>query len=238
MGERMRWCVVVAYTTAMAWVEAAVVFYLRVLIGRVEPYQSDPLPASIGLGQIEFVRELATLVMIGAVAGLAGRTWRGRAGYAMAVFGVWDILYYVFLHLMSGWPHSPLDWDILFLVPLPWWAPVLAPCVIALLLVLTGTIISQSDESTRPLWPGRRAWAASGVGVAVALYAFMADAMAATSGGVEAIRQALPVEFNWFVFLVALVLLAAPLADMTSQSITRPEIRPVARVSLAERGPE
>jgi hypothetical protein len=205
----------------MAWVEAAVVVYLRVLIDRVEPYQPEPLPASIGLGQIEIARELATLVMIGTVAGLAGRTWRRRAGYTMLIFGTWDILYYVFLRPMSEWPRSLLDWDILFLLPLPWWGPVLAPCLIAALLVLTGTVISQCDEPAQSLWPGRRAWAASGVGVALALYAFMADAIAATNGGMEAIRQVLPVDFNWPAYLVALALLAAPLADVTWQRWTR-----------------
>lgn len=217
MGERIRWCLVVAYATAMAWVEAAVVVYLRLLIDRVEPYQPEPLPASVGLGEIELVRELATLVMIGTVAGLAGRTWRRRAAYAMLIFGTWDLLYYAFLRPMSDWPRSLLDWDILFLMPLPWWGPVLAPCLIAALLVLTGSLISQCDAPGQPLWPGRRAWAASGVGVAVALYAFMADAIAATSGGIEAIRQVLPVEFNWPVYLVALALLAVPLVDMSWQ---------------------
>ncbi len=221
MGERIRWCLVVLYAIAMAWVEAAVVVYLRVLIDRVEPYQPDPLPASVGLGQIELARELATLVMIGTVAALAGRTWRRRAGYAMLIFGTWDILYYVFQRPMSGWPRSLLDWDILFLLPLPWWGPVLAPSLIALLLVLTGTIISQYDDPAQSLWPTRRAWVASGFGVAVALYAFMADAIAVTSGGMEAIRRVLPVEFNWPVYLSALALLAAPLADMSWQWGTR-----------------
>ena len=50
-----------------------------------------------------------------------------RVGYAAIAFGVWDIFYYVFLRLISGWPRSLFDWDILFLLPLPWWGPVLAP---------------------------------------------------------------------------------------------------------------
>ena len=27
----------------------------------------------------------------------------------------------------AGWPETVLDWDILFLLPLPWWGPVIAP---------------------------------------------------------------------------------------------------------------
>jgi hypothetical protein len=118
--EWSRWSVVVVFAVAMAWVEAAVVLYLRTLANRLDPYQ--PIPAAIGHrpGQAELVREAATLVMLAAVGWLAGRTWRSRVGYACAAFGVWDIGYYVFLVPLTGWPHSLLDWDILFLIPLPW----------------------------------------------------------------------------------------------------------------------
>ena len=37
------------YAIAMAWVESAVVFYLRSMINRIEPYQPDPLPIVAGL---------------------------------------------------------------------------------------------------------------------------------------------------------------------------------------------
>lgn len=221
MSASMRWFLVVSYAAAMAWVEAAVVVDLRVLIDRLEPYQPNPLPVSVGLGQIEIVRELATMIMIGTVAVLAGRTWRGRLGTAMLIFGVWDILYYVFLRPMSNWPRSLLDWDILFLLPLPWWGPVLAPSLIAALLALTGTLLLQCDNPTLALWPGARAWAASVFGVVLALYVFMADAIAAMNAGVEAIRQVLPTEFNWAVFGTALVLLAAPSADIIRQWANR-----------------
>jgi len=121
---------VVVYAIAMAWVESAVVFYLRTMIDRIEPYQPDPFPVIGGFASIELPREFATLVMLFAVGLLAGRTWRARIGYAAIAFGVWDIFYYVFLKMMCDWPHSLLDWDILFLLPLPWWGPVLAPVLI------------------------------------------------------------------------------------------------------------
>ena len=122
-----RWGTVVIFAMAMAWVEAAVVFYLRSMMHRLDPYQSDPLPVLGGFGPVELPREFATLVMLLAVGALAGRTWRARWGYAAIAFGAWDIFYYVFLKIMCGWPHSLLDWDVLFLLPLPWWGPVLAP---------------------------------------------------------------------------------------------------------------
>ena len=118
--SRCRWLFVVIYAMAMAWVESAVVFYLRSMIGRIEPYQPDPLPIIGGFASVELPRELATMVMLFAVGCLAGRTCRARIGYAAIAFGVWDIFYYVFLKIMCGWPHSLLDWDVLFLLPMPW----------------------------------------------------------------------------------------------------------------------
>ena len=64
MTARARWCLVVAFAVAMAWMEAATVFYIRSLVGRIEPYQPEPLPIHGALGNVELVREAATLVML------------------------------------------------------------------------------------------------------------------------------------------------------------------------------
>src|SRR5262249_53249367 len=90
----LRWCTVVAFAVAMAWVESAVVFYLRTMLNRIEPYQPNPLPMIGGLGSAEMIREAATLVMLMAVGILAGRSWRSRFGYVAVAFGIWDIFYY------------------------------------------------------------------------------------------------------------------------------------------------
>ena len=101
-SERTRWMIVAAFAIAMAWVESASVFYIRALVGRIEPYQADPLPINGALGYVELWREAATLVMIATLGMLAGRTWLRRAGYAALAFGIWDIFYYVFLRVMIG----------------------------------------------------------------------------------------------------------------------------------------
>ena len=209
-----RLLVVSVYAISMAWVESAVVVYLRVMIGRVVPYQADPLPISVGLGWIEVGREVATLLMLGTVGWLAGQTFRGRAGYALVAFGIWDIFYYIFLIPMSGWPVSLLDWDVLFLIPLPWWGPVLAPVLISLLLILGGGLAAWSETLPQPKWPHAWAWALNLLGVGLALYTFMASAIQVLPAGEEAIRQALPVAFNWPLFLLALALMAVPIVEM------------------------
>ena len=207
--ERTRWTIVIAFAIAMAWVEAASVFYIRALVDRIEPYQADPLPMNAALGNVELWREGATLVMIATLGVVAGSTWRRRAGYAAIVFGVWDIFYYVFLRLMTGWPRTLLDWDILFLLPLPWWGPVLAPVTIALLMISWGTIATQSDDAATD---ARWAWALASVGIALALAVFMIDAWRALPDGRDAVLQVLPTTFNWPLFGAALLLMATPLA--------------------------
>src|SRR2546429_1995202 len=87
--ERARWMLVVTFAAGMAWVEAACVYYLRVMVDRVEPYQPDPLPIRGILGEVELVREGATLLMLAMTGILAGRRWRGRLGYAAIAFGSW-----------------------------------------------------------------------------------------------------------------------------------------------------
>ena len=209
LSERMRWALVVVFAIAMAWVEAASVFYVRALVDRIEPYQAHPLPMNGALGYVESFREAATLVMIAALGTLAGRTWRHRAGYAALAFGAWDIFYYVFLHHISGWPRTLMDWDILFLLPLPWWGPVLAPVSIALVMILWGTLATQSRETAAGT-SARWAWALGWAGVALALAMFMIDAWRALPAGRDAVLQVLPTRFNWPVFSVALLLIASP----------------------------
>jgi hypothetical protein len=213
--------VVVVFAIAMAWLESATVTYLRTLTGRLQPYQPNPVVLSSGshLAAIEAIREFATLVMLLAVGGLAGGTWRRRLAYTMIAFGVWDILYYVFLAITGPWPRSILDWDVLFLLPLPWWGPVLAPAAISILLIVAGTLITQFGDPERELWP--KAW--SGVaclsGIGLALYVFMQDTLKslllAPTG--QTLGQVLPTHFNWLLFIAATVLMTMPVFDLCRQ---------------------
>jgi len=220
-GKQARWLIVVAFAVAMAWLEAATVYYLREMVDRIEPYQENPLPIRGILGEVELVREAATLVMLLTIGMLAARTWNRRLGYAAIAFGVWDIFYYVFLRMICDWPRSLFDWDILFLLPLPWWGPVLAPICIALLMIVWGTFATQfadhgpASSLTRPLWY------VSGLGIALALSVFMADALRAVPQGLDVTRQVLPTAFNWSMFFVALTLMAVPVAHKGWQLIAR-----------------
>ncbi len=217
------WFVVVLFAVGMAWVEAASVYYLRVVVDRVVPYQANPLPVAGIMGSVELVREAATLVMLLTVGLLAGRTWRQRLGYTAIAFGAWDILYYVFLRVISGWPTSLFDWDILFLLPLPWWGPVLAPVSIALLMIALGTVVTQSTDRARAASFTWMLWTLNGLGIVLALYVFMTDAIQALPQGLEATIRVLPTSFNWSLFCLALVLMTAPAVGIGWSFLPRPE---------------
>jgi len=210
-----RWIVVVLFALAMAWMEAATVFYLRTLVGRVDPYQVSPLPPHRMLGNIELLRELATLVMLFTVGWLAGREFRTRFAHMLIAFGVWDIFYYIFLAVMGPWPRSVMDWDVLFLIPLPWWGPVLAPCMIAALMVAGGTLVTQFEDGAGPLWPSRKSVVLNWAGIVLALYVFMEHAIHVLPQGEAALRGVLPTKFNWPLFAVALGLMMVSLAELS-----------------------
>jgi len=90
--------------------------------------------------RIELIREAATILMLAAVAFAVAqnaRTW--LAAFALA-FGVWDLSFYASLAATIQWPTSLLTWDLLFLLPVPWTAPVLAPSIVAATLTVGGTL--------------------------------------------------------------------------------------------------
>jgi hypothetical protein len=98
------------------------------------------------------------------------------------VFGVWDIFYYLWLKVLLGWPASVFDWDVLFLIPLPWIGPVVAPLLVALAMVGCGVAICLRIAEGRPFQPRLLAWVLGGAGMAVILLSFMVDTDATLGG--------------------------------------------------------
>lgn len=231
-GRRTRLAMVVLYALSMAWVEAAVVLDLRTLIGQYDP----ALPAGEELSRhlllAECIREGATLAMLFAVGWLAGESWRSRLAAGVVAFGLWDIGYYLFLIPLTGWPSALTDWDILFLLPLPWWGPVWAPVSIAVLLVLGGGLVFLRDRRASPFWPRRWSVAAAGLGAALALLVFMSEALHTLPETDSAPLGRMPERFATFPFLLALALMAVPVIELAWRAWCRPE-----RESLADMDP-
>ncbi len=201
--------VVVIFSIAMAWVESSTVVYLRTLVNRVEPYQRTPLPIIDSFGVTEIVREAATLIMLATVGCLAGTSWKSRLGFFMAAFGIWDIFYYLFLKIIVGWPHSLFDWDVLFLIPLPWWGPVLSPILISVVLIILGSLLAQNEISDAAFQLGKLSWSFYLCGISVALYVFMGHSIEVIGKGANGVED-LPAEFNWPLFMLALCFMLMP----------------------------
>jgi hypothetical protein len=192
---------VAVFAMAMAYVEAAVVVYLRTGAGRAtgSVFPLEAWSVDVALGSIELGREAATLVMIAAVAWLIGRGWLERLAWAAITFGIWDIGYYVWLRVFSGWPTSLVDWDLLFLLPLPWAGPVWAPVVVSVALLGFGlALASRASAGFRP----RATWlqlAGLLVGGLLVIASFLFNAELVLAGGI-------PDTFAWPVFAAGIAL--------------------------------
>ncbi len=145
----------VAFSMAFGYIESAVVVYLRALFhpdGFTFPMQVFAVTAAgKRLLLTEIGREGATLVLILTAALLFGKTRREQAAYGLIIFAVWDIFYYVWLKVLLNWPASLWDWDILFLIPIVWAAPVLYPVLVSVAMFAFAVVILYRSAHGRPL---------------------------------------------------------------------------------------
>jgi hypothetical protein len=198
------------FGTAFGYLEAAVVSYLRALHEparqRFYPGRStaelfplltlEQLYAS-GSGErqtllIEIGREAATIVMLATVALAVARNAGEWAAAFTIAFGVWDITFYVFLKALLDWPASVMTWDILFLLPVPWVGPVLAPVLVSTVMIGAGIWQLRS-----PVRIGAGPWTGILAGAAILIVAFAMDYENIMAGGA-------PRPFAWFVFSAGL----------------------------------
>jgi hypothetical protein len=224
----------VAFSIAMAALEGAVVVYLRAL------YYPNGFTVAFKLIDqhiilVELLREIATLVMLGAVGYLAGKDLNSRFASFLIAFAVWDIWYYIWLKLFIGWPGSLLDWDILFLIPWTWLGPVLAPVVCSLTMIVLAFMLVRN---TTVQWT-RIDVVLLLAGIATILYTFLSDYGSIILGNnlmseyaslltnkqfVSIASSYVPKSYNWFLFTVGeaffVILIYRMYRRSTSPSIT------------------
>jgi len=215
--SRFAWLTV--FALSMALTEAAIVIHLRHLYYPADPQSLFPLHVfTTDDLALEFVRELATLTMIGIVALLAERRGSRRFAAFVFVFGWWDLGYYAWLKIFLDWPRSWLEWDVLFLIPWPWFGPWLAPALIALMFVIwSGAILLDVFE---PHWTHQRILLFA-AGAALALQAFLAPAWSLLPGGESSFRDYVPVEFSWPGYWTGLAAMTTGLILATRRARTR-----------------
>jgi hypothetical protein len=213
--KRFLW--VAVYAIAMALLEAVVVVYIR--HGMLQAsYDHVTLT---GYMTIEMWREVGTLVMLITVGWLAGRRNVERWAYGLFAFGMWDIWYYAWLKVLIDWPNTLLDWDILFLLPLRWWGPVLSPVLIAGLICFIAVLAMTRLARGKPLGITPARVGLGAFGGLLALYVFMSDSIHALLQGRSDWDTLRPEPFKWPLFLIALILMVAPALMVTWPGMPR-----------------
>jgi hypothetical protein len=201
----------VLFGAAFGFVEAVVVVDLRALFEPVlqrhlperTPGDLFPLippdhlvseePATWRRLSIEVAREAATLVMLAAVGLAVGHNFRQGFAAFLVAFGVWDLFFYLSLKVLIDWPESLLTWDLLFLLPVPWVAPVIAPMIVALTMIGAGSIVLAQEYAGRPFRLSAVDWSVISAGGLILVGAFCWDFRNILAG-------ALPQRFPWPLF--------------------------------------
>ncbi len=189
------------FSIAMAYLESAVVVYLRYLyypMGFVLPIKMIPNQTLF----IELGREAATIIMLLAIALLSSKLKRQRIFFFFFAFGVWDIFYYIWLKIFINWPQTLLADDLLFLIPVPWIAPVVAPILISVLFITISIMALKKIEKGKQVEISKTNAAIILVGVLLILISFMWNYQ-------ERLISTSPVEFFWMVFIIGLLLMIA-----------------------------
>jgi hypothetical protein len=188
------------FAAAMAFVEAAVVVYLRQVLGSGPLFPMRDLPAP--LLTVEVAREAATLAMLVAVARLAFSGGARRMGAFLLLFAAWDVFYYVWLRLAVGWPAAVSDWDILFLIPLPWVGPVWSVLVICAGMIVFAALFLRAPATAR-FAPGASGWTAGILGSLLIVATYILEWRKIGYG------RGIPSDFSLVPFLAGIFLLCA-----------------------------
>jgi hypothetical protein len=171
-----RFCIVVVFSIAFAYIESAVVVYLRAIfhpdgftfplkLFGIGPHWKRFLITEIG-------REAATIVVIFTSAWLFGQNRWQRIAYFLTIFAIWDIFYYVWLKVLLNWPASIMDWDVLFLIPMTWASAILYPVLISITILIFAAVILYRDAIGRPVKVTRFDWLAFFIAAFIVVVSF------------------------------------------------------------------
>src|SRR6266851_6358708 len=129
--------------------EAIVVLYLRRLAfprGFFVGGTSVVGSASPTVIHLELAREASTMLTLVVLAWMCARAVDLRWRSFLFAFGLWDAAYYAWLYLLSGYPTLTSD-DLLFLIPVPWVAPVWVALAFALSFTALGAFGFQAQRT-------------------------------------------------------------------------------------------
>jgi len=204
------------FALAMGYMESAVVVYLRTIYypgGFTFPLK----PLSHGIGITELVREAATMVMLAGIGWIAASRFIIRFALFIYAFAIWDLCYYLFLYLLIGWPSTLLEWDILFLIPVAWTGPVIAPVInsITMILLAFAIVFAEHRGSDPKLTVYEWMLMLPGSIITIGAYAFdyaqyTIRSYASSPNGIPG-SDYIPQHFNWWLFALGEILFIAVL---------------------------
>jgi hypothetical protein len=128
-----KYSILTCFGIAMGYLEAVVVVYIRKILsleGVVDLTKMVVSQIPEYLINMEITREASTIVMLVTLSLLIEQNKWMRLSIFLWVFAVWDIFYYVSLKILINWPPSLSTVDCLFLIPIPWIAPVWIPFLV------------------------------------------------------------------------------------------------------------
>jgi len=217
------------FAFAMGFMEAIVVVYLRKLYypqGFNFPLQTVPSD----MLSLELVREICTVVMLTFIALMVGKNKLQKFAWFIYCFAIWDIFYYVGLKLILNWPPSLFTWDILFLIPVPWVGPVIAPVICSLTMILLAAFIVVLQEKGYEVHIKKHEWTLFASGGFIIFIAFIWDTtrfiiqkgylgklltFSVDQRFLQVMAQYQPVSFVWLVFILGEILILAAITLMT-----------------------
>lgn len=209
------------FAIAMGALEAIVVVYLRQIY---YPSGFDfPMPLlPKAMIATEWFREFTTIVMLAAAGIIAGRSSMRRFAWFLYTFAVWDIFYYVWLKVLLNWPPSLLTWDVLFLIPVPWVSPVLAPLICSVTMVLISIRIIMLEEKGLIVKIRWFEWISVLSGAGIILFTFLRDyagiiirggflpdflRLTENRGFTEIITRFIPARYSWLTFVAGEIII-------------------------------
>jgi hypothetical protein len=196
-----------AFAIAMAYVESAIVVYLRRLYyGEQAGFPFPLVILDVPTLLLELGREACTIVMLATVGIAAGRTKVGKFAFFLFLFGVWDIFYYVWLKVFLDWPPSLLSWDVLFLIPVPWVGPVLAPVSVACTMIGMALIMLHLEArgSVLPAW--KAVWLVQIAAALIIIASFTMDVIPQLDPQGIRLARWIPTTYRWEMLLIGLAL--------------------------------
>lgn len=162
------------FSIAMGYLESAVVVYLREIL-YPQGFNFPLVTMDEHLALTEIFREVATIIMLLGIGIMAGRNSPERFAWFLYSFAIWDIFYYVFLKLLLNWPESLMTWDILFLIPVTWVGPVIAPVIVSFTMIGFALTILFANQKKLVVKIHLREWVLLILGSVVLIVAFTWD---------------------------------------------------------------